>query len=279
MNFKFSIYEKTYTNFVKTLNIHVYSKNKFSTTKVVRNHYDVLQLKKSCTKKEIKGQYYKLSKLFHPDTSSEPNAKEKFIKICEAYETLKDDNSRIQYDRTLGVRNTGYGNTETSSFYSRRTNAKRSCDIDPFEFVQYKKNGNRMHNSDFKFYDFVKHQYGHYGSEGAREREEKIRQRTYEQFKQNLENNYRSKSGFHERYFSSAVNTREVKFISGFVIGFGFLLIYILNKSIKMLNFDEQDNSYLRRLIHQENLKKNANNANFNMDDEKKINKLLYDQK
>lgn len=62
------------------------------------NFYDILQINHNATKSEIKKAYRELSILYHPDKSSEPNAKEKFQEIKTAYEVLYDDNKKNHYD-------------------------------------------------------------------------------------------------------------------------------------------------------------------------------------
>ncbi|PVU86810.1 hypothetical protein BB559_006119 [Furculomyces boomerangus] len=76
------------------------------------NHYEILKLSPSSTKKEIKAQYYKLSLQYHPDTLKKNNQVEKrkdvhakFVEISEAYKILSNETSRREYDRKMGVMN------------------------------------------------------------------------------------------------------------------------------------------------------------------------------
>ncbi|XP_073492692.1 dnaJ homolog subfamily A member 3, mitochondrial isoform X1 [Aquarana catesbeiana] len=61
--------------------------------------YQVLGVPRNASQKEIKKAYYQLAKKYHPDTNKEdPQAKEKFSKLAEAYEVLSDEMKRKQYD-------------------------------------------------------------------------------------------------------------------------------------------------------------------------------------
>jgi len=61
-------------------------------------YYDALGLKPTCNDEEIKKAFRKLSVEKHPDRNKSPNAQEEFVKISEAYEVLKDPDSRHMYD-------------------------------------------------------------------------------------------------------------------------------------------------------------------------------------
>ncbi|KAG9463575.1 hypothetical protein GDO78_021479 [Eleutherodactylus coqui] len=61
--------------------------------------YQVLGVPKNASQKEIKKAYYQLAKKYHPDTNKDdPQAKEKFSQLAEAYEVLSDEVKRKQYD-------------------------------------------------------------------------------------------------------------------------------------------------------------------------------------
>ena len=65
----------------------------------MENYYDILNLNKNATTEEIKKSYRKLAFESHPDRNKDPNANEKFLKISEAYEILKDNEKRKNYDK------------------------------------------------------------------------------------------------------------------------------------------------------------------------------------
>ncbi|XP_076841275.1 dnaJ heat shock protein family (Hsp40) member A3b [Brachyhypopomus gauderio] len=64
-----------------------------------QDFYSVLGIPRTATQKEIKKAYYQLAKKYHPDTNpDDPQAKEKFARLAEAYEVLSDEVKRTQYD-------------------------------------------------------------------------------------------------------------------------------------------------------------------------------------
>ena len=61
------------------------------------NLYDILEIKQSATKLDIKKAYIRLAKIYHPDKN--PNTEEKFKQIQAAYEVLSNDETRVNYQR------------------------------------------------------------------------------------------------------------------------------------------------------------------------------------
>jgi DnaJ homolog subfamily C member 17 len=62
------------------------------------DYYGVLSLKYGATDSEIRSSYFKLSKIWHPDVSSEKNANEMFSNINKAYTILKDKALKAKID-------------------------------------------------------------------------------------------------------------------------------------------------------------------------------------
>ncbi|PIA13915.1 hypothetical protein COEREDRAFT_77069 [Coemansia reversa NRRL 1564] len=93
----------------------------FHTTNIDRasqDFYDVLGVNKDASQSEIKKAYYQLAKKYHPDANKEPDAKDKFVKIQEAYDTLSDENKRRSYDQfgTADPTGGGMGGGEGAGF-------------------------------------------------------------------------------------------------------------------------------------------------------------------
>lgn len=68
------------------------------------SYYELLGLTRDATAEEIRQAYFLCVRKVHPDASSDPNAKEKFIAIQTAYEVLIDKDKRREYDLTLPSR-------------------------------------------------------------------------------------------------------------------------------------------------------------------------------
>ena len=64
-----------------------------------KDYYLLLGVNKRSSKEEIKQNYRRLAKKYHPDVSKEPDAAEKFKEAQEAYAVLSDESKRRQYDQ------------------------------------------------------------------------------------------------------------------------------------------------------------------------------------
>ncbi|XP_062845559.1 dnaJ heat shock protein family (Hsp40) member A3b [Trichomycterus rosablanca] len=72
-----------------------------------KDFYSVLGVPRTASQREIKKAYYQMAKKYHPDTNpDDPQAKEKFSELAEAYEVLSDEVKRKQYD-TYGTAGPG----------------------------------------------------------------------------------------------------------------------------------------------------------------------------
>ena len=63
-----------------------------------KDYYKILGVERTASDEEVKKSYRKLARKYHPDVSKEPNAKERFQEVSEAYETLRDKEKRAAYD-------------------------------------------------------------------------------------------------------------------------------------------------------------------------------------
>ena len=69
----------------------------------IPDYYQILEVERDATAREIKKAYRKLAKRYHPDKNPEHTvfAEKMFRKVCNAYDTLQDKKRKSDYDRTL----------------------------------------------------------------------------------------------------------------------------------------------------------------------------------
>jgi curved DNA-binding protein len=63
-----------------------------------KDYYKILGVEPNTSTEQIKKVYRKLARRYHPDVSKEENAEHKFKEVNEAWEVLKDEAKRKQYD-------------------------------------------------------------------------------------------------------------------------------------------------------------------------------------
>ncbi|TIB73588.1 hypothetical protein E3Q24_01082 [Wallemia mellicola] len=107
ISLQFSLQSKHTSKFLSSRTL---SKRAFSTTakssfkatlptSQFKDPYQVLGVSKDAPTSEIKKAFYQLARKYHPDTNKEANAKEKFVEIQSAWETLSDETKRKNYDQ------------------------------------------------------------------------------------------------------------------------------------------------------------------------------------
>ena len=69
----------------------------------IPDYYQILEIERDATAREIKRAYRKLAKRYHPDKNPERTAfgEKMFREVCNAYNTLQDKKQKSDYDRTL----------------------------------------------------------------------------------------------------------------------------------------------------------------------------------
>ncbi len=83
-----------------------------------RDYYGVLGLSRECTLSDIKREYRKLARKYHPDVNNgNPEAEEKFKEISEAYAVLSNEDKRRQYDQ-FGFSRNLFENFDFGSVFS-----------------------------------------------------------------------------------------------------------------------------------------------------------------
>lgn len=69
------------------------------------SHYSILGVEAAASQEEIKAEYFKLSKIYHPDVNSSEESLRKFQQISAAYSIIGDVRLREEYDKkVLGIK-------------------------------------------------------------------------------------------------------------------------------------------------------------------------------
>ncbi len=68
-----------------------------------RSHYDVLQVRRTATKEEIRSSFRRLVKIYHPDKNPKriPWAEARMRELLRAYEIVSDEERRLFYDQKV----------------------------------------------------------------------------------------------------------------------------------------------------------------------------------
>ncbi len=64
-----------------------------------QDYYEILGVHRDASQEEIQSAYRKLARKYHPDVNKTAEAEDKFKKVGEAYEVLKDPEKRAKYDQ------------------------------------------------------------------------------------------------------------------------------------------------------------------------------------
>ena len=95
---------------------------------MLKSYYEILNVKENASQSEIKRQFRKLVRMYHPDINSSVEAEEIFKSINKAAEVLLDNEKRNKYDK---LRNTNFDYKNNSSNFEN--NEKKYSFSDLFE--------------------------------------------------------------------------------------------------------------------------------------------------
>ena len=70
---------------------------------VDKSLYEILEIHSDASQREIKQQYLKLTKKYHPDVSKD-SGQERYLAVLRSYETLRNPLKRSRYDQELQVK-------------------------------------------------------------------------------------------------------------------------------------------------------------------------------
>jgi curved DNA-binding protein len=107
-----------------------------------RDYYEILGVPKEASSEEIKKNYRRLARQYHPDLNpGNKAAEDKFKDIGEAYEILSDPTKRAQYDQFSRYWNQrGFsGNSQTSKGkgWGNKSDRTNTQDVNPSDFANF----------------------------------------------------------------------------------------------------------------------------------------------
>lgn len=88
--------------------------------KNIPDYYEILGINYDADTDSVKKAFRSLAKAFHPDTSTHPNARERFLKITDAWEILSDPKKRREYDEKLNLKVEFQRDSEYKSNYNNQ---------------------------------------------------------------------------------------------------------------------------------------------------------------
>ena len=97
------------------------------------DYYSTLLISQSASQDEIKLAFRNLAKKLHPDKNKAPDANERFRKIFEAYEILRDVRTRNEYDKAynnyFSKHETAFSENFTKQAADKNTKAKEQAEF------------------------------------------------------------------------------------------------------------------------------------------------------
>jgi molecular chaperone DnaJ len=103
------------------------------------NYYQILKVKPSASTLEIKQAYRRLAKQFHPDSQTSTANHEEIIRLNQAYEVLRDSQSRYIYDQKIknnSVNKRQQKNYSACSYYQRQKQENKAVEYNEFYWLK-----------------------------------------------------------------------------------------------------------------------------------------------
>ncbi|KAJ3431960.1 DNAj [Anaeramoeba flamelloides] len=123
----------------------------FQIVKGINTHYVTLDVTKEASIVEIRSQYLKLVKQYHPDVNRSPEAQKRFVKIQTAWEVLKEPKSKKKYDQSLLYPRNNQHHYPQSSSKNRNGNGNGNGHTDQHQQFTFTANTDQNEDTFFQF--------------------------------------------------------------------------------------------------------------------------------
>lgn len=129
---------------------------KFSSSTSTPNYYEILELKSNCTQREIRKNYFRLAKIYHPDIYKGSD-KDRFRQIKEAYDTLKIPEKREDYNKKINeTKDSGFPNEKEfeGSFSQENENTAYNNNSNANIYKDWEQEAKKL-NIDAEYHKFM----------------------------------------------------------------------------------------------------------------------------
>ncbi|KAL4446434.1 hypothetical protein ABPG74_001175 [Tetrahymena malaccensis] len=198
---------------LKNCHIHFF----YSTAKM-KDYYKILDVPENATQDQIKKQFYKLAKLYHPDSGDSKGDDEKFKEISEAYNVIGDDSKRTKYDsdRNLQKQQQDQSRRQYNQYQSSQSNQYTYQQYQSFKDHQrrYQQQYQQQQQSQYEEYE----PYNPYTRSKQQSAQDEQRYKTYKDYQGFQTRDFDRGNMVREGFFENMKDAPELWVLTGIMV-------------------------------------------------------------